>query len=98
MSFSVISLPLGILGNLVTNKICYGGEQSNQILDLLKKFSEDNKLRFGFAIAHHETINQIGPFIRKIIPQILSITVNTISIIGVLYFILYFMLIYSRSM
>ena len=98
LSFLVILLPVGILVNLVTSKIVYAVEHSNQILDSLKKFSEDIKLRFGFAIADDETINQIGPFIRKIIPQILSITVNTISIIGVLYFVLYFMLIYSRAM
>src|SRR4029453_11007301 len=40
----------------------------------------------------------VGPFIRKIIPQILNITVNTISIIGVMYFVVYFMLIYSRTL
>ena len=56
------------------------------------------KLRFGFAIADSNTIDQIGPLIRKIIPRILSTTVNTISIIGVLYFVLYFMLIYSRTL
>lgn len=98
LSFLVILLPVGILVNLLTSKIVYAVEHSNQILDALKKFSEDMKLRFGFTIADSETINQVGPFIRKIIPQILSITVNTISIIGVLYFVLYFMLIYSRTM
>jgi len=56
------------------------------------------KERFGFALADNSTINEIGPFIRKIIPQILNTTVNTISIIGVLYFVLYFMLIYSRTL
>jgi len=96
LSFLVILLPVGILANLLTSKIIYAVEHSNQIIDSLKTFSEDIRERFGFAIADDTTINQIGPFIRKIIPQILNITVNTISIIGVLYFVLYFMLIYSR--
>jgi predicted PurR-regulated permease PerM len=56
------------------------------------------KTRFGFAIADESTINEIGPFIRRIIPQILNITVDTVSTIGVLYFVLYFMLIYSRKL
>ena len=98
LSFLVILLPIGILVNLLTSKIVYAVEHSSQILDSLKRFSEEMRQRFGFAIADDATINQIGPFIRKIIPQILSITVNTISIIGVLYFVLYFMLIYSRVM
>ena len=98
LSFLVILLPFGILANLLTSKIIYAVEHSNEILDSLKTFSEDMKERFGFALADNNTINEIGPFIRKIIPRILNITVNTISIIGVLYFVLYFMLIYSRTL
>jgi predicted PurR-regulated permease PerM len=98
LSFLVILLPFGILANLLASKIVYAVEHSNQILDSLKGFSENMKTRFGFALADDTTINEIGPFIRKIIPQILNITVNTISIIGVLYFVLYFMLIYSRTL
>jgi len=98
LSFLIILLPFGILANLLTSKIVYAVEHSNQILDSLKNFSNEIKTRFGFAIADDTTINEIGPFIRKIIPQILNITVNTISIIGVLYFVLYFMLIYSRTL
>ena len=98
LSFLVILLPFGILANLLTNKIVYAVEHSTQILDSLKKFLDEMKLRFGFAIADSNTIDQIGPLIRKIIPRILSTTVNTISIIGVLYFVLYFMLIYSRTL
>src|SRR4029453_7702599 len=71
LSFLVILLPFGILANLLASKIIYAVEHSNQIIESLKTFSEDIKERFGFAIADDSTINQIGPFIRKIIPQIL---------------------------
>jgi len=98
LSFLVILLPFGILANLLASKIIYAVEHSNQILDSLKKFSDQMKQRFGFAIADDATINEIGPLIRRIIPRILNITLNTISIIGLLYFVLYFMLIYSRTM
>ena len=98
LSFLIILLPFGILANLLTSKLIYAVEHSNEILDSLKTFSQEMKSRFGFAIADESTINEIGPFIRRIIPQILNITVNTISTIGVLYFVLYFMLIYSQIM
>ena len=98
LSFLVILLPFGILANLLASKIIYAVEHSNEILNSLKKFSDEMKVRFGFGIVDDATINQLGPFIRRIIPQILTGTVNTISIIGVLYFALYFMLIYSRGM
>jgi predicted PurR-regulated permease PerM len=98
LSFLIILLPFGILANLLASKLVYAVEHSTQILDSLKNFSGEMKSRFGFAVADDTTINEIGPFVRKIIPQILTVTVNTISIIGILYFVLYFMLIYSRTM
>lgn len=98
LSFLIILLPFGILANLLTSKIVYAVEHSTQIIDSLKKFSDEIKSRFGFAIADDTTINEIGPFVRKVIPQILSTTIDTLSIIGILYFVLYFMLIYSRTM
>jgi len=98
LSFLIILLPFGILANLLASKLVYAVGHSTQILDSLKNFSEEMKTRFGFTIADESTINEIGPFIRRIIPQILNITVNTISTIGVMYFVLYFMLIYSRQM
>ena len=51
LSFLVILLPFGILANLLTSKIIYAVEHSNEILDSLKTFSEDMKERFGFALA-----------------------------------------------
>jgi len=98
LSFLVILLPFGILANLLASKIVYAVEHSNQIIDSLEKLSEDMKLRFGFAIADESTISQVGPYIRQVIPKILSSTLNTIAVIGVLYFVLYFMLIYSRKL
>jgi predicted PurR-regulated permease PerM len=98
LSFLVILLPFGILANLLASKIVYAVEHSNEILNSIKKFSDEMKLRFGFGIADDATINQFGPVIRRLIPQILTGTLNTISIIGVLYFVLYFMLIYSRRL
>ena len=39
LSFLVILLPFGVLANLLTSKIVYAVEHSNQILDSLKSFS-----------------------------------------------------------
>src|SRR5213596_2482922 len=58
LSFLVILLPFGILINLLTSKIVYAVEHSSEILDSLKKFSGQMKLRFGFALADDTTINE----------------------------------------
>jgi predicted PurR-regulated permease PerM len=98
LSFLVILLPFGILANLLTTKIVYAVEHSSDILNSLKKLSDDMQKRFGFTVADNNTINQIGPYIGQVIPKILKITTNTIAIIGILYFTLYFMLAHSRTM
>jgi predicted PurR-regulated permease PerM len=98
LSFLVILLPFGILANLLATKIVYGVEHSTEILNSLKKLSDQMQARFGFSVADNNTINQIGPYIGQVIPKILKITTNTIAVIGVLYFTLYFMLVNSRNM
>jgi predicted PurR-regulated permease PerM len=98
LSFLVILLPFGILANLLATKIVYAVEHSNEILTSLKTLSDQIETRFGFTIADDNTINKIGPFIGQVIPKILKITTNTIAVIGVLYFTLYFMLVNSRVM
>jgi predicted PurR-regulated permease PerM len=98
LSFLVILLPFGILANLLATKIVYAVEHSSEILAQLKGFTDKMQQRFGFTIVDDRTINQIGPYIGQVIPKILKVTTNTIAIIGVLYFSLYFMLIYGRTM
>jgi predicted PurR-regulated permease PerM len=98
LSFLVILLPFGILANLLATKIVYAVEHSQEILNSLKKLSEQMQKRWGFTIADDNTINQIGPYIGQVIPKILKVTTNTIAVIGVLYFTLYYMLVNSRTM
>jgi predicted PurR-regulated permease PerM len=98
LSFLVILLPFGILANLLATKIVYGVEHSSEIIAQLKGLTDAMQKRFGFTIVDDNTINQIGPYIGQVIPKILKVTTNTIAVIGVLYFTLYFMLINSRNM
>ena len=98
LSFLVILLPFGILANLLATKIVYAVEHSTEILAQLKGLAEKMQKRFGFTIVDDQTINQIGPYIGQVIPKILKVTTNTIAVIGVLYFTLYFMLVNSRTM
>jgi predicted PurR-regulated permease PerM len=98
LSFLIILLPIGLVANLLAGKIVFAVQHSGEIITSLQAFSEKMKDRFGFALADDNTISQIGPYIARMIPQILNITVNTIAIIGTLYFVLYFMLVNSREL
>ena len=44
------------------------------------------------------TINQLGPYIAQLLPKVLGVTLNTITLIGSMYFMLYFMLVNGRRM
>src|SRR5215831_14166874 len=78
LSFLIILLPFGILANLIATKIVYGVEHSSEILAQLKSLTDRLQKQLGFTLVDDRTINQIGPYVGQVIPQILKITSNTI--------------------
>ena len=98
LSFFVILVPIGILGNILYSKISDIVTHSNEYLNQLKVMVAGIKDRTGYEVVTPGTINQLGPFIAQLLPKVLGVTLNTITIIGSMYFILYFMLVNGRSM
>ena len=52
----------------------------------------------GYQFISDDAIRKLGPFLAALLPKILTVTINTLSIIGAMYFILYFMLVNGRHM
>jgi predicted PurR-regulated permease PerM len=98
LSFFVILVPIGVLGNILYSKISDIVTHSNEYLNQLKGAVTHVKERIGYEIVTPNTINQLGPYIAQLLPKVLGITLNTITIIGSMYFILYFMLVNGRAM
>ena len=98
LSFFVILVPIGILGNILYSKISDIVTHSNEYLNQLKVMVAGIKDRTGYEVVTPGTINQLGPFIAQLLPKVLGVTLNTITLIGSMYFILYFMLVNGRSM
>ncbi len=98
LSFLVILLPIGLLVNMLASKVIYAVQHSNELVDSLKKVSDNIHEKFGITIVSDQAANEIGPYLARMIPQILNVTVNMIGYIGVLYFVLYFMLVFSREL
>jgi predicted PurR-regulated permease PerM len=98
LSFFVILVPIGILGNILYSKISYIVTHSNEYLNSLKLTVAHIKDKIGYEIVTPNTINQLGPYIGQLLPKVLGVTLNTITLIGSMYFILYFMLVNGRSM
>ncbi|MFL5742371.1 MAG: AI-2E family transporter [Flavisolibacter sp.] len=98
LSFFVILVPIGVLGNILYSKISDIVTHSNEYLNQLKVTVASIKDKTGYEVVTPGTINQLGPFIAQLLPKVLGVTLNTITIIGSMYFILYFMLVNGRSM
>jgi len=98
ISMIVILLPIGILINMLSTKVAYALEHSNELVESLKKVVGSLETRFNIEIVSDENINKLGNVLAENLPKVLSATFNTLGTILFMYFILYFMLINGREM
>jgi predicted PurR-regulated permease PerM len=98
LSFFVILVPIGLLANIMYSKISYIVTHSGDMLASLKLFAANIKKRIGYDIINPNAINQLGPYLGQLLPKILGITLDTITLISTMYFVLYFMLVNGRFM
>ncbi len=97
-SFIVILLPVGLLINMLSSKVTYAIQHSAELTTALKKVVADIELQFNITITSEANINKLGNSIAQSLPKILGATFSTLTTIFFMYFILYFMLVNSRSM
>jgi predicted PurR-regulated permease PerM len=98
LSFFVILVPIGVLGNILYAKISYVVSHSTEMLNSLKTTVGHIKEKIGYEIVKPDQINQLGPYIAQLLPKVLGVTLNTLTLIGSMYFMLYFMLVNGRRM
>ena len=98
LSFFVILVPIGILGNILYAKISYVVTHSGEYINSLKLTVAQIKDKIGYEIVTPDALNRLGEEMTRLLPKVLGVTFNTITLIGTLYFILYFMLMNGREM
>jgi predicted PurR-regulated permease PerM len=98
LSFIVLLLPVALLINMLSSKVTYAIDHSNELVTALKQIVNDIEKRFSVTIASDANINKVGSTIASSLPKILGATFNTLTTIFFMYFILYFMLVNSRRM
>lgn len=94
----VILLPVSLFINMLTSKIGYAIDHSNELVTALKKVIAHAEQRFGLSLLSEENINKLGNFIARSISGLLGATFNALGTILFMYFILYFMLVNSQKM
>jgi predicted PurR-regulated permease PerM len=98
LSFFVILVPIGILGNILYSKITDIVTHSNEYVNSLKRLADEIQNKTGYVLVKPQNIDQLGSYLAQLLPKVLGVTINTLAIIAAMYFILYFMLVNARRM
>ncbi|MEI6947424.1 AI-2E family transporter [Paraflavisolibacter sp. H34] len=98
LSFFVILVPIGLLANILYSRISYIVLHSTELVVSLRKAATNVRERLGVEIIKPEDIQDLGLYLSQLLPRILDITFNTVTLIVAMYFILYFMLVNGRRM
>lgn len=98
LSFVVIVLPFLFLSVLLTDKILYYTSHYQEILVWVKKLEEFS----GFSLKDKATITSIasnlGSFLSNLFPQLVTSALDVFIILGLLYFVMYYLQVYNRSL
>lgn len=98
ISFIVIMGPILLLVNMMSSKVAFAIEHSNEILTSIERYVNQYEQRFKIELITDENIRKITQYSAEILPKILGATFSTLFTIVMLYFILYFMLVENRRM
>jgi predicted PurR-regulated permease PerM len=98
LSFFVILVPIGILGNILYSKITDIVTHSGEYLSSLKRFTDQIEHKTGYVLVKSQNIDQLGSYLTQLLPKVLGVTINTMALIAAMYFILFFMLVNGREM
>ncbi|MGE5520207.1 MAG: AI-2E family transporter [Candidatus Dadabacteria bacterium] len=98
LSFFIILVPFGLLGNIIYSRIAYVVAHSAELLANLQIAVNRLNQKTGYTIIDPTSVSKIAPFIANLLPRILNVTFNTVSQIASMYFLLYFMLVNGPEM
>ena len=98
LTFLIILIPIWILVQMMSSKISYAIQHSNELVSALKVVIGDIEERSGFELANADNINKLSGYIASVAPKILGATFDTLVTIFFMYFILYFMLVNGKRM
>lgn len=92
ISIIVLLVPLALIVNLMSAKIGFAINHSDQILASLKSVIEKLKLYTHIDLLSNDSLQKIQESATVILPKFLGTTFNVITSLLIMYFVLYFML------
>jgi predicted PurR-regulated permease PerM len=98
LSFIIILLPFYILVNMLSTKVGFAIQHSNEVLLSIKQFIQQYEKKYQMNILTETNIQKVTNWGAQTLPGVLGATVSTLIAIIVMYFILFFMLTQGRKM
>jgi len=91
-SFLVVLMPIMLFVSMLSGKINYAIAHSNELIATVENFIKNIEKKYHIGIATSENLNKAGTAITNELPNVLSATFDILTTIGIMYFLLYFML------
>src|SRR4030095_173725 len=98
LTFLIILIPIWTLVQMMSSKITYAIQHSEELVQALQIVIDKIEQRLGVDLINTENIAKLSNFIAQVVPKILGATFSTLVTIFFTYFILYFMLVNGRIM
>jgi predicted PurR-regulated permease PerM len=98
LSFLIILLPIFIVVNMLTSKVAFALQHSQDVLTSLQQYIEKIEAKYKIDLLTDANVEKITNWGSATVPKILGATVDTLTGIVIMYFILYFMLVDGRKM
>lgn len=98
ISFLIVLVPIIVLVNILSGKIGYVIQHSNEITAVITRFLAGLEQRFDIKIMSGFDTSSISRTVATTTRTVLSATFNSLTSILLMYFILYFMLVSKREL
>jgi predicted PurR-regulated permease PerM len=97
-SFLVVLMPIMLFVSMLSGKINYAIAHSNELIATVENFIKNIEKKYHIGITTSENLSKAGTAITNELPNVLSATFDILTTIGIMYFLLYFMLTNSIEM
>lgn len=98
MSFIVILVPIGLIVMMLTSKITKAVNNSERVVQAVKSQISSWETDLGFNISKNIDTQSITEWLSVRLQSLAGGTFNAFIAVGIMYFILYYMLVYRKQM
>ena len=96
LSLVMLILPLGLISVMMSSKVQYMVQHYAEFLQIIKGWNNTLSGRFHINLLSDDAIGKVTEAGANVIPMLLSVTMNSLAQITILYFLLYFMMMDGR--